>query len=397
MSPKGLERADRIDFLDSIRGLAALSVVASHYVLYFGMPPRGRHILHDTPLHIWWDGKAAVSMFFVLSGMVLSLRYFRKSTAPDFGRFSYAGFFAARVCRIAIPYLIILFASAIVYRYSAQGVVLSSRTSPWGLALWAHAPSLKLLVHEANLFRMSTPDESYYTLVPQAWTLSIELILSLLVPCAVLLTSRGGWWLIAAAAICVPFGGLSMFGVHFALGVLLARYNRQITRHLSGSSPLLATIMIAGVLLYASRFILPASMRSSPAIWYATGLGSAAIIAATCASKRVAGLLSGRIARHIGRISYSLYLSHLAVLLCLTPRLLSHLPVHGWVAFVLGLVFTAGFSCVISDFLYRLVEVPSMELGRYLNAKISSFRTERNQDQDRLVTAGSFQQAVNHS
>jgi hypothetical protein len=29
------------------------------------------------PLRVWWDGAAAVSFFFVLSGLVLSLRHFR--------------------------------------------------------------------------------------------------------------------------------------------------------------------------------------------------------------------------------------------------------------------------------------------------------------------------------
>ena len=64
MTPKKL----RLPHLDSVRGLAALFVFNVHYAGGFGTP---LFALRETPLSILIDGKAAISMFFVLSGMVL--------------------------------------------------------------------------------------------------------------------------------------------------------------------------------------------------------------------------------------------------------------------------------------------------------------------------------------
>lgn len=72
-----MHQKKHISYLDTIRGLAALTVISEHYVIAYGLPcetPLCQQILDFSPLHIWWDGTAAVSMFFVLSGLVLSIR-----------------------------------------------------------------------------------------------------------------------------------------------------------------------------------------------------------------------------------------------------------------------------------------------------------------------------------
>lgn len=64
----------RFDQIDSIRGLAALSVVISHLSLVI---PNVYIVqkLKNTPLHIFWAGHEAVILFFILSGFVLALPY----------------------------------------------------------------------------------------------------------------------------------------------------------------------------------------------------------------------------------------------------------------------------------------------------------------------------------
>src|SRR4051794_39802460 len=94
-----------ISFLDSVRGIAALSVVANHYVLAYGMP-KWQWVLSRTPLSIWWDGPAAVSMFFVLSGLVLSIKHFHATKNPSLHAFSIGGYCLARVCRIWVPFAV---------------------------------------------------------------------------------------------------------------------------------------------------------------------------------------------------------------------------------------------------------------------------------------------------
>ena len=76
---------NRLPALDGLRGLAALSVVAYHSFLR-SPDFSGASATFQTdgaiawwatlsPLRLLWDGKAAVWLFFVLSGYVLSRRY----------------------------------------------------------------------------------------------------------------------------------------------------------------------------------------------------------------------------------------------------------------------------------------------------------------------------------
>src|SRR5579883_2797681 len=100
----------RYNELDSLRGLAAATVVFGHLeALVFGAPAipgsgwdHWRHLLeavNRTPLTVLMGGGAAVRFFFVLSGFVLMLPYLRHRENP------YAPYIVKRICRIYLPYL----------------------------------------------------------------------------------------------------------------------------------------------------------------------------------------------------------------------------------------------------------------------------------------------------
>jgi len=80
---------DKIRYLDGLRGLAAFVVVLSHFVvvfypaLYTANPEEVRFvsqldlIIAGTPLNILYNGNFAVCIFFILSGYVLTYKFFR--------------------------------------------------------------------------------------------------------------------------------------------------------------------------------------------------------------------------------------------------------------------------------------------------------------------------------
>lgn len=82
--------AARIDFLESIRGLAAVQVLLLHCFgaftphLVFALPASGTigGYLHLSPLYFLYDGYAAVYIFFTLSGFVLSRSFARQLDRP---------------------------------------------------------------------------------------------------------------------------------------------------------------------------------------------------------------------------------------------------------------------------------------------------------------------------
>jgi peptidoglycan/LPS O-acetylase OafA/YrhL len=83
--------------LDSLRGLAAITVVFHHFSRI--CPESFTHLLIRTPLRLLIAGHQAVILFFLLSGFVLTQPYKKKNTL------SYGHFLLKRVCRIYLPYL----------------------------------------------------------------------------------------------------------------------------------------------------------------------------------------------------------------------------------------------------------------------------------------------------
>jgi peptidoglycan/LPS O-acetylase OafA/YrhL len=98
------EPEGRLRELDSLRGLAASTVVLHHFGLmwpawqaHFGPWRLGRFQI--APFYPLYAGHEAVMLFFVLSGLVLSLPYLRGRGQP------YPIYLARRVLRIYAPYL----------------------------------------------------------------------------------------------------------------------------------------------------------------------------------------------------------------------------------------------------------------------------------------------------
>jgi peptidoglycan/LPS O-acetylase OafA/YrhL len=78
---------------------------------------------------------------------------------------------------------------------------------------------------------------------------------------------------------------------------------------------------------------------------------------------------------YLGRISYSFYLWHFAILLCFTPRFFGFLngigPVSTDAARCIGLLATVAVTIGVSDLSFRFIEKPSIQLGKKLNLLVS--------------------------
>jgi peptidoglycan/LPS O-acetylase OafA/YrhL len=146
----------RIGYVDGLRAIAVLSVVAFHTAI--GIPGIER-------LPIPWAaalaGKHGVDLFFVLSGFCLSypsLKRRREGKASFFGLSSFA---AKRLVRIVPPYLIaVALLTALALWLARFGIVLSL-TEPFS---W-------LTIIQNALFL----DGSTYYFNPSFWTLAVEL------------------------------------------------------------------------------------------------------------------------------------------------------------------------------------------------------------------------------
>src|ERR1700738_380886 len=100
------DKAPRIAYLESIRGLAALQVLLLHFLAAFAPEPvfslpataAIAGYIHLSPLYFLYDGYSAVYIFFALSGYVLTRSFERHLAQPS-------SQILARIVRLGLPAL----------------------------------------------------------------------------------------------------------------------------------------------------------------------------------------------------------------------------------------------------------------------------------------------------
>jgi peptidoglycan/LPS O-acetylase OafA/YrhL len=352
-------RHERLTHLDAVRGLASVAVLCNHYMLAYGFP--GNRALLCAPLSFWWDGPAAVSLFFVLSGLVLSLRFFRSGDCIGLRPYC-----AARACRIMTPYLFVLAVSWLLRSQHLGPVGGGLPYSDWLGSYWSHPLGLKSLVRQAVLFPALDGWRDFF-LVPQAWSLATEMSLSLLVPVGVLVAGRGTAWLWSTALAAYLLAGSCVFVLHFAAGMTIARHYAAIIALLRSRRGLVPAVATLGLCLYGWRNAwahLPALHRFH-ADDLLPGAGAVLLLVAASSSDAAKAALNFAPVRHVGRVSYSLYLVHMLVLFAVTPRMLRAFPgMSNASSWSVGFAVTGSVSVILALLMYRVIEAPSISLGR---------------------------------
>ena len=331
-APLGTATSGRWVALDALRGIASLSVAWFHFYWFSSLRSTLR-------LPGWADwtlshGSLGVEIFFVLSGVVISLSIFGDKVS-----WPYALRFAVRrSIRLDPPYWATLCLACIITTF------LGTRPA-WPIVL-AHVFYLQNLLGFRNI-------------VSQFWTLCYEvqfyLVLILLVAWGQRSREFVGWLLALvplAASLTLVAMGLPTHGwflywwYAFALGagttaMLKGKLNVRIWACVTGG--ILATGGIFGdihVIAVATTAL-------------AIGLAGRA--------GRLATWSGGPVLQYLGRISYSLYLTHF-----LGSNFAKVVAVRAHSALSAGLVFAAATIIAIAsaEALYRLVENPAHQLSR---------------------------------
>lgn len=323
--------------LDGLRGLAALAVFLSHA---FGIYNPGSfiEIINNTPLHILWDGAAAVVLFFILSGFVVSIPFVGTTTPRPL---DFIPFVIRRIIRLYIPYL-----AAFILALSLRYLVFQSGgldgLSPWIAAKWAMEPNWPDIIKHALIINSSN------STVSVMWAMIHLIRISIIFPFVILLLKKINspiriiFFVLVVYSISLV-GQLCELGIQssiltsllttlvyfhlFAMGGLLAKYRFSIIKRIQ-RLPISThfIIFILAIITYNIRFSIPGISNvqvfgyhifSGHNIFvdFISGLGSAAIIILAMSNNYVSNFLSFRLLAYLGKISYSFYLLHFPILL----------------------------------------------------------------------------------
>lgn len=365
--------------LDSLRGIAAIIVLLGHFLALF--PILGKKVMYSTfgvYFSILWQGHSAVIIFFVLSGFVLSLPFYKGT------EFNYLKYLIKRVCRIYIPYIVILFIAIGI----KLGIHSKIGTIPglvqWGS--WNMEVSFNRVMDHILFLREFNSD----AFIMVIWSLVHEMRISIVFPLIIFLLLRVNWKVsIGIAMFLSVIGYLLMTNIPSEFNMPVST-NYFITLHYS-------SMFIIGALLAKNReylvskiinlkvkyLLLPLGLLffSYPRIpfmllskligeidyelyliiidWYIC-FGAVLIILSALSSKLFSKLLLIKPVQFIGEISYSLYLVHPIVLLT-TVHIF-----YGKISVPLILLISFLFTMVVSVLCYKFIEIPSIKIGRKL-------------------------------
>lgn len=356
----------RVTQLDGLRGIAALVVVACHVVST--LPGIGTAVNDDrstdlttaeawavfSPLHVLWNGTPAVHVFFVLSGFVLVLPFTRPGAAR-----SWVQYYAKRFFRLYLPAwasLVVAVALIAVVPRSA-----SPLQSPWA-DMYVVEPSVGQVFKDGLLLLNAS------TINTPLWSLKWEVAFSLLLPVYVLIAVRWRrFWpvKIGLAMLLAVVGGMQdvdwlTYLPIFAIGAVLG-VERERIGELTRSWPRVVWLFVAAAGLFLANAEWISREQPIPGVEAVVTVGAVLIVLLFVSSGSAKRLGDTALAQWLGRISFSLYLVHLPIILAGVALLRS-------VSLPLALAVSVAASFVIAELFYRYVEQPahrlSMAVGR---------------------------------
>jgi len=359
--------------LEGLRGLASVVVVARHSLNAVQMPLPLRRALLEGPLAPLLNAQGAVQLFFVLSGYVLALSLSRHT-----GRLATGQFLVRRVFRIYPPYI-----AAVLGAWALCAVSASRGLRP-GYTRWL------------DVLAVPTPDagpvlESLWFpglgagLLAVGWTLEIEMVFSLLLPVLLWFAVRShALVLIAVAILALVVEGVPTvlrFAIDFALGISLFLERERIAGWMKPVRGWLGlAVFIVAVALFAAPELLgwhladldilvPLHLAPASIAWMA--VGSAGLIALAIHLPLWRRILSSTAFAYAGRVSFSLYLVHVPVLIVCARWIGSPTGIAGWLL-LFGIVMAI--SLPLASLAHRWVELPSIALGNALCRRVARLR-----------------------
>lgn len=350
----------RIRSLDGLRGIACVAVLLLHIgIMLQPLGPDADYLL--------LPGTPAVMVFYVLSGVVLSLVPFKRLAE---GRsYDWFGYFPRRVIRLCIP-LAVAIALGVVSGFFANLLGAAGRTAE-SIRFDSGTPALfhDILMQFDILFNVSDDACTIYgepllRVNSPVWSMSWELWFSLALPLAVfiVLKIKRPWAATAALFALIFLSHFSgyfplRFCLMFILGVILAKHAQKLTAFKPNVVAEVAATL-ACILLIELPALIDGEGITGAVIATLMNAACMGLVALCMMDGLVRRLLSMRLCNALGTVSYSLYLTHVLVI-GVIEVLFARFAIDALAASTLAIIL----SLAIAWLFWYLIERPSMNLS----------------------------------
>ncbi len=342
------DRSRRDTRLDGLRGVAALMVALSHFVLAFQPALLGggasvAHFAASVPISrtaaiVLFNPEFGVAIFFVISGYVMAASASRTTSALPV-------LVARRWARLALP---ILATSALIWPLAQWHLFRSVEAAGLAKSDWL-AGNYAWLAFETNDFGrlvwQSLADlflRSNHFYNAALWTMPTEFWGSVALFAAAATARRIAgaraslppWLRLAAYLVALGFVWSSgYFG--FACGAALFEVARLVPTGERGRAPVGLALFVCGVLLggtpylidlpfdgpYARLFLALAPVIDNPVLLLHR-IAAVCLVAATIVWRPLGEMLERPLAQYLGRISFMFYLVHVPIICSMVSWLL---------------------------------------------------------------------------
>ncbi len=344
-------RHKHIPALQSVRGLAALVVLLNHALFVFATSPGFRYGSEAA-----LNAHAAVVLFFVLSGYVLS----RSLSGAHISIDVCWRFYVRRGFRV-YPAALLSVMAGLAYVLTIREHFATPNVSHWFIAEYTGVKfDLKSVIQNITILKSSY--------MPIMGTIKIEIEGSILLPFLWMLTKgpRGIFLLLFTGAICVGVGRINPmleYGFSFALGAWCFRHGQTLADW--ARKPWFGLIALV-VLLFFRRINSGWNFETdytAPLPTAVETLAAGALILFVVNAKAGVAWLEAKPIVALGDVSYSIYLFHFPIMSALSTWLVFDLlPVDG--SALLLAPMTLGLTALLSWVTYRYVELPGIAAGR---------------------------------
>jgi peptidoglycan/LPS O-acetylase OafA/YrhL len=381
-------KTNRLLALEGLRGVAAVMVVIFHallifYPAFFYGPEfyvGGVHPIHfedntyGNPLTVFLSGPFAVALFFVISGFVLTIGFFQTGNQDIIRKLA-----AKRYIRLMLPALASILLVWLVLSFglnSFKDATQPITQSGWLQPIWDVTPGFFDAVNQGVWGIFSAGEVAYN---PVLWTMKYEMLGSILVFAVVLLFGHVKQrWVIYALLL---FATYNNWYLGFVIGMILADL------YAKGFFPfakvrkigLYVGALVVGLFLAGYPSPSPLSSVKDTIYWslniswmtqaqiqslYLT-VGAAMVLIAILMIPRVRMLFEWKYISVLGRYTYSLYLTHMAVLFVFCTALFLWLnPIVGYnVAALLSIVVSIIPLALVAFWFEKYIDGPSIRLS----------------------------------